>query len=176
MNTFDLVVGLLLVWSLYNGFKKGIVSQVASLFALLLGIFVAIKFSWYTGDLLTEKLDLQTEYLPLISFLVTFIAVVIGIHFVAKVVDKILSAIALGLVNKIFGAVFGLLKAALIVSVIISVLENFDNKYHFIPQDKIEDSILYEPLSEFAPRIFEKLDFRQMKTDLEDSIDMDINV
>ena len=89
-----------------------------------------------------------------------------------------LQGLSLGLVvaSCIFGAIFGILKTALIISVIISVLENFDNKYNFLPKDKIKDSHLYEPLSKLAPTIFEKLDFRQMKSDLEDSIDMDINI
>ena len=44
-NIFDVVVIGLLVWGAFRGFNKGIIASAASLAALLLGVWGAIKFS-----------------------------------------------------------------------------------------------------------------------------------
>ena len=41
----DIIFLILFGWAAYNGFKKGFILQVASLAALFLGIYGAIKFS-----------------------------------------------------------------------------------------------------------------------------------
>ena len=121
----------ILLYAAYKGFSKGIVIQAASLVALILGIYCAIKFSGVTATFLIEKLDLQTQYISLIAFAVTFVGIVILVHLVARIIDKFIKAIALGFVNRAFGGFFAVLKTAFIISIVLVIVNNANKKYNY---------------------------------------------
>jgi len=154
MNYIDIVLGILLVLAAINGFRKGLVVEVASIAALILGIWGAIEFSYITSDFLVEQFDLQTAHLNIISFVLTFVVIVVLVHIVGNVVNKMLEAVMLGFVNKLAGLVFGLLKAALILSVVLVVFNKIDEGVHILPEDTKAESSMYEPIRSFAPMLF----------------------
>ena len=153
MSYLDIILCIPLIWGLYKGFTKGLVIQVASLLALVLGVYGAVLFSGLTQELLEANFQIDNKYLPLIAFVATFVAIVVAVHFLGKVLEKTIDIIALGLFNKIFGAVFGFLKAALILSVLVFVLELIDAQLSVIPQKEKNKSILYGPMGELIPTI-----------------------
>ncbi len=157
MNYFDVVVGIILILAIVRGYRNGLIIEFASLAALVLGVLGAIKFSSITGSWLSQYWS--GSYIGIVSFILTFIGIVILVHLVAKGVDKLVQAIALGMINRMLGAVFSFIKIAFIVSVIMAVFASFDRTFNLIPQETRESSKLYEPLSEFAPRVFPYLKF-----------------
>ena len=120
-------------------------------------------FSDFTSELIIKKFEVSGQYLPVLSFAVTFIVIVIAVHLLAKMLNKLIDAIALGVVNRLLGVLFSLLKTGFIVSIILVLLNKVDSKYNFIPNDTKENSLLYKPLSNFAPMIFPYLNFDKMK-------------
>jgi len=154
---------ILLLWAAYRGYTKGFIVQLATLAALLLGILGAVMFSDFTSGLIIKKFDVSGQYLPMISFAVTFIAIVIGVHLLAKMINKLLEAVALGFVNRLLGVLFSVLKIAFVVSIILVLVNKVDSKYNFIPDETKDNSLLYKPLSNFAPMIFPYLNFDKMK-------------
>ncbi|MBT3747876.1 MAG: CvpA family protein [Bacteroidetes bacterium] len=152
MNWLDLVLGLLIAGGLISGFKNGIIGEIATLAALILGIWGAIKFSWWTGDLLIS-LGINSSYMHIIAFVVTLIIIVVLIQILAKFLNKPLESMALGFVNRIAGMAVGVIKSALIVSVILVVIESIDEESKLIKADVKEKSVLYEPLSNLVPSI-----------------------
>ena len=45
MNYLDIIIAILLIIAIVSGYRKGFIHQLASLAALILGIFLAVKFS-----------------------------------------------------------------------------------------------------------------------------------
>ncbi len=168
MNTIDLVFAILLLWSAYRGYTKGFIVQLATLAALLLGILGAVLFSDITSGIIIKKFDISGQYLPIISFAVTFVVIVIGVHLFAKMLNKLIDAIALGIVNRLLGVLFSVLKIAFIVSIILVLINKADNKYNFIPDETKDNSLLYTPLSNFAPMIFPYLNFDKIREKFEE--------
>lgn len=158
MNYIDIIFAILLVLAAIGGFKNGLVAEIASLAALVLGIWGAIEFSYITSEFLVENFSLKTNHLNIISFIVTFIVIVILVHIVGNVVSKMLDTVMLGFVNKLAGLVFGVLKSALILSVILVVFNKIDEDVHILPQDAKQNSRMYEPIRSFAPSIFPFID------------------
>lgn len=154
MNWIDAIIVIILILAAVRGFINGFVKEVASLLALILGIWGAIKFSSFTAEKLYDYFDLTGKYVGIMAFIITFILIVIAIHFLGMLVDKLMKAIALGFVNRLVGIVSGVLKSVLIMSVIFVVLNAVDSHRHFLPKDKIEKSFLYNPISDIAPAIF----------------------
>ncbi len=154
MNYIDIILGLLLIFSIIGGFKKGLVAEVATLAALILGIWGAIHFSGITTELLIRYFNLQTDYLNIISFIVTFVVIVILVHIVGNVISNMVDTAGLSIVNKLGGMVFGLLRAILVLSILLIVIDKIDNNVQFIPEKTKESSTMYEPIKNVAPSIF----------------------
>jgi len=154
MNYIDIIIIILLAFAMIRGFINGLVKEVASLAALILGIWGAIRFSSFTAEKLYDYFDMSGQYVGIISFLVTFGIIVIIIHFIGLLVDKLMEAVSLGFINKLLGILFGLFKSVLIMSIIFVVLNAIDARRPFLPKEKIEQSMLYSPISDIAPAIF----------------------
>jgi membrane protein required for colicin V production len=154
MNYIDIIIIIALGFAMVRGFINGLVKEVASLAALILGIWGAIRFSSFTAEKLYDYFDLTGKYVGIISFLVTFGIIVVIIHFIGVLVDKLVDAVALGFINRLLGIVFGLFKSVLIMSVVLVVLNAVDVRRPFLPKEKIEQSFLYNPVSDIAPAIF----------------------
>lgn len=154
MNWIDLVIIIILGMAMISGFINGLVREVASLAALILGIWGAIRFSGFTAARLYDFFDMTGQYVGIIAFIITFGVIVVLIHFVGIIADKIVDAVALGFINRLLGIVFGLLKSVLVLSIIFVVLNAIDARRPFLPREKIEESNLYNSISDIAPMIF----------------------
>jgi membrane protein required for colicin V production len=154
MNWIDAAIIVILILSMIMGFINGLVKEVASLAALILGIWGAIKFSGFTAAKLYDYFDMSGQYVGLIAFIITFAMIVVIIHFIGILADKLVTAVSLGFVNRILGIAFGLIKSVLIMSVFFVILNVVDSKRPFLPKDKIQGSIFFNPIADIAPAIF----------------------
>ena len=82
MNWLDIILILLLAGGLISGFRNGIIGEIATLAALILGVWGAIKFSWWTAELLIQW-GITSANMPIISFIVTFVIIVVVIQLLA---------------------------------------------------------------------------------------------
>ncbi len=158
MNYIDIILGLMLIFSVIGGFKNGLITEIASLAALILGIWGAIHFSDITTELIIKYFDLKSDYLNIISFIVTFIVIVILVHIVGNVVNNMFDSGVLGIANKLGGMVFGLVRSILFLSIVLLVFDKIDNDIQIIPEETKAKSRMYEPIRNIAPSIFPFID------------------
>ena len=57
MSVIDIVLGALILFGLIRGLMKGLFVEVASLVALIAGVYGAIHFGNFAGDILQTKVD-----------------------------------------------------------------------------------------------------------------------
>jgi len=157
MNWIDLVIGLLLVYSFYKGFKNGLILELTSLLALVLGIFAAYNYADITAHYLGKWVDWSDAVLMTISFILTFIIIVIIVNLIGKVISKIIGMIALGLVNKIAGGVFGLLKILLLISVIFFMADSIKEYIDLYSYEIVRSSFILEFYEEYILELFPKI-------------------
>lgn len=177
MNTLDIIFCILFLWSIYRGFTKGFIIQLAKLAALLLGILGAIYFSDFTADFITEKFHYSNQYLPVIAFAITFVIIVIVIQLTARYFNKLIEEGTLGTINRILGVLFSIVKMAFIISIVLVLFNKMNNKYNFMSEETKQESYLYKPLSGFAPVIFPYLKFEKIreKIDLKQKKEEQVN-
>jgi membrane protein required for colicin V production len=154
MNIFDIVIAALLIFGFVRGVMKGLFVEVASLVALIAGVYGAIHFSYFIGDFLKESVSWSEEYVSLAAFAGTFIIIIIVIAFLGKILTKLADFASLGVINKILGGVFGALKIGLILSVVFIFFGKINDTIPFIKKKTLEESILYKPVKKVAPTIF----------------------
>jgi len=154
MSFIDIILGLLLGYGLYKGLKNGLFVELASLIALIAGIFGAIHFSYIAGDYLSQNMNWDERYIKIASFVITFVAIVILVNFAGKFLTKIADFAMLGLLNKIAGGLFGTLKVAVILGALLIFLERVNSSVGLVKNETMENSVLYEPVKEIGAFVF----------------------
>ena len=84
LNYFDLIVGVGLLYGAIKGFSRGLVVEVASIVALILGVWGALSFSEQFMELVHPYVSLPEKYGKLIIYFVLFVGIVYGVSWVAK--------------------------------------------------------------------------------------------
>lgn len=157
MSFIDIVLGLLLIYGLFKGIKNGLLVEIASIIALIGGLYGAIHFSYITGDYLATKMDWNERYISLISFIITFFAIVILVISAGKLLTKIAEFAMLGLLNKIAGGIFGTLKVAIILGALLIFFDSVNKSIGFLNEDVKSESLLYTPIKEIGALVFYKV-------------------
>ena len=159
MNYLDILLLLPLLYGAYKGFSRGFVIEVATLLGLILGVYVAIKFSDYTENILRDFLDISSKYLSYIALSVTFLLVVVAIYLLGKMLTKLVDIVSLGLVNKLLGTVLGIAKSFVILCIILLIADALDDKFQFMNKEVKENSLFYNPFLNFAQQMYNTIRF-----------------
>ena len=157
MNVLDIVLGSLLLLGLIRGLMKGLFVEVASIVALVLGVYGAIHFSDFAASFLMERVDWNEQSVNITSFAITFVVIVVVIALAGKALTKLADFASLGILNKLLGGLFGVLKIGLILSIVLIIFNRFNSNLPLIEEHEMEESMLYEPVKSLAPIIFPNL-------------------
>lgn len=158
MTGLDIILCCILGYGVFNGVRKGLFVELASLVSLLLGIYIAIKFSGVVGGFFDGHLPEDPKTAAVVSFIITFIAVVVAITLLAKFMTKIADFSGLGLVNRIMGAVFGLLRTILILSVLLTFFVKINHNNFIAEKKTLDESMFFYPILKVSNIIFPVLE------------------
>tara|TARA_R110002049_G_scaffold114927_1_gene266622 strand:- start:36939 stop:37469 length:531 start_codon:yes stop_codon:yes gene_type:complete len=154
MAVIDIVLGALILFGLVRGFMKGFFVEIASLIALVAGVYGAIHFSNFAADFLSENVEWTERAISITAFAITFVIIVLAIALAGKALTKLADFAALGIINKLLGAFFGGLKITLVLSVLLIVFDRMNSKIPFASDEDLEDSVFYKPVKSLVPMIF----------------------
>ena len=154
MSIIDIVLGVLLLFGLVRGLMKGLFVELASLVALVLGVWGAIHFSFYAAEFIQARTEWGEKTINITAFGMTFVVIVLVISLAGKALTKLADFASLGILNRLLGAIFGALKVGLILSVLLGLFEKLNNTLPFLEDEQIEESVLYKPIKSLAPTLF----------------------
>lgn len=158
MSFFDIIVAALLAFSLYKGIKNGLFVEVASFVSLLLGIYLAIKFSSLMTGMISKHVSWNPTNIQITAFILTFILVVIGVYFLAKILTGIADFAMLGWMNKLGGGFFRVLKTILILSIFIALFEKINFNNTFAKKETLDSYIFYNPVKKVAAFVYPSIE------------------
>lgn len=170
INYIDLLLAIPLIYGFIKGLRRGLVFEVASVVALILGLWGAIHFSSITSTLLSENLGWNFEYLNIVSLIITFVAIVIVVHFVARFIDKVVNMVALEFINKGLGGIFGVLKITLILGIVIYLFNLVELNLGFISTKALDESVLYNGILNLTDKVLPMIHFDSVKDPAQDII------
>jgi membrane protein required for colicin V production len=173
MSVLDIILGALILFGLVRGFMKGLFVEIASIIALIAGVYGAIHFSNFAAEFLESKVDWNEKTMNIVAFAVTFIIIVLAIALAGKALTKLADFAALGIINKLAGGVFGALKIALILSVVLIIFDRMNSTIPFANEKDLEASVLYIPVKSLAPSIFPYI-LEPKKEDDENAMDKEV--
>ena len=168
MHFLDIVLGALLLYALFKGLKNGLFIEMASLISLVLGIYMAIKFSSVIKALLVHHVSWSPKYIVIIAFGLTFIGVVLAVHLLAKGLTGIMDFAFLGIFNKVAGGAFSVLKTILILSIFLNLFEKINFNNTFAKKQTLDNSLFFRNIQKTAGFIYPSIekwytDFKEPK-------------
>lgn len=146
MVFIDILVLIALCWFGFKGFKNGLIYELASILALILGCWIAYHFSDLVATLVTG-----TKLIKPVAFILTFAIVVFLIHMVGRLVEKIIKLVIPDVINNIFGLLFGVCKVLAVTSVILFIIQDIDKKEILLTKEAKEKSIAYQYAEPIIP-------------------------
>jgi membrane protein required for colicin V production len=150
----DLILGALLAFGFYRGWKNGVLVEIASVLALIAAFYGSIHFSYIAAEYLAEKLDWNETFIKIAAFGGTFLVILFGVNLLGKLLSKVADFALLGLLNRIAGGVFGIVKVAIILGAFLSFLERANQPLDLIAPEFFEHSVLYGPIKESGALVF----------------------
>ena len=146
MNLFDWILLVPLLYGFYSGFTKGLILELFSLIALILGVYGALYFSSFTFALIADYVEIYSVYLNLVSYGLTFLAIVIAVSLIGRLLTLFVKMVALGFINRMMGALFGVIKVLLMLSVVILVFDGLNKQFGLVKEETLNNSLLYTPI------------------------------
>lgn len=132
MNYFDIVILVIVLIAGIRGLKHGLIYELASVVALILGVFLGFKYHSLVSLYFNQHVfDIQSPAInATIGFIIIFIAVQIIILVIAYLVGRVVSLSIFGVFNSILGYIFSVVKSFIFLSFVIygiSKIGFFDN-------------------------------------------------
>nr|WP_315145166.1 CvpA family protein [uncultured Flavobacterium sp.] len=158
MSILDIFLGVLLALSIFQGIKNGLFVELASLVSLILGIYVAIKFSFLAKIMLSGLVHWNPKTIQIVAFLITFLVVVVAISLIAKFLTSVADFAQLGVINKLGGGFFRLLKTILILSIFLNLFEKINFNNTFARKETLDKSLFYRPIQKTAGFIYPSIE------------------
>ena len=118
MNPFDILIVVILGYSLVRGLFRGLVKEISSIIGVFGGFYAAYTYYTVLARYLSGLIH-DAAYLNILSFLIIFCCVLIVVSILGVIIKYLLNIAFLGWVDRIGGFVFGITKAVLIVCVLL---------------------------------------------------------
>ena len=160
ISTPDILFSLILLFFTINGFRKGLISEIARLSALFIGCFVASKYHENLIPII-EEYFINEKIIQIISFLILFFLTIVIINILSSTIQKLFEFIYLGWLNRLLGSLIGFIKGLIIISIIIFCMD-------VLPQETInqikDESSVYKVGSNIKEIIFSGINYDMQKT------------
>ncbi|MCX6136875.1 MAG: CvpA family protein [Ignavibacteriales bacterium] len=150
MNNYD--VGILMAFAVFGffGWRNGLIKKVIAIVCLIGGLILAVKYAVALSAALVTSLNVPVA----IATGAAFLAIIVTIMMVQSILYSIfIKRMVEGIWNHIGGMIIGVFEGAIFISAILIFLSLSLQT----PSQQVRDeSILYKPLKNFAPQMFDR--------------------
>ena len=145
----DVIFLIIAGWGFYQGYSRGIIKTVFTVFSIVFGLMVAFKFSPAATRFIETAFHSNSPLNFVAGFLLSFVLTMIIIRMAAQFFEKALQAANINIINKFFG---GVLLGSL-YTLIYSLLLWFGDQSHIVTPENSNGSLTYQHLKIFPSKM-----------------------
>ena len=140
----DLFIIVVILWSLYNGWRAGFIREALSSTGLLVGLLGASFVYSTLGDALVIATGNQVNMVTnIIAFFLLWIIIPLVLGFAATLLTKMLGKLHLGSINSASGAALSFIKYLCLLSCILTAMYSLG----ILNEERVQKSVCYPPVS-----------------------------
>jgi len=148
MNYLDIIIIIPALWFGYKGFTHGLIRELVSLVALVLGIYAAFAFTDLVAKWICNPTIPKEVY-----FAITFLGVLITMFILGKFVERVIKLVIPEFVNHLLGGLFGAAKVLVIFSAVFYFIHSVDSKDAILTKQAVEKSFIYKYIEPIVPKL-----------------------
>lgn len=150
----DIILAVPLIWAIWAGFRNGIVVQLGGIAGLLVGVWLAFRYGGRVGAMLNIDPDLDT----IIGFIIILVATVLAVAIISRLLRGVFRFAGIAVLDRFGGAILSLFKVGLILGLLLYAFDYLNRTQDWVESDKLEESLLYKPLTGVADFAFPYID------------------
>ncbi len=150
MNWLDIVIIVLLLFAVWQGWRQGVITQILGLAALALGIFLA----WRFGGAIGSWLGMDSTTARVAGFAIVLVVVIVGVVLLGRVTRGLVRITGLGVFDNLLGVLFSALKMALFVGLLMMITDAFGPDVTIISADIRDGSVMYRVVDGICDVVF----------------------
>jgi membrane protein required for colicin V production len=139
MNWLDVVIVILLIFAVWEGWRQGVITQILGLAAVVSGIFLA----WRFGHAIGSWLGMEGTAAAIAGFAIVLVVVVVAVVLVGRLTRGLFRIVGLGMFDNVLGVIFSALKMSVIVGLVMLLVEIADPEGRVVPESVKERSAMY---------------------------------
>jgi membrane protein required for colicin V production len=151
MNWLDIVIILLLLTALWQGWRQGVITQILGLAALALGIWLAWRWGGAIGGWLGIE---QGATARVVGFIIVLVVVIVAVVLLGRLTRGLFRIVGLGVFDNLLGAAFSALKMALFIGLVIMVIGYFDPGSRLISEGTRGGSVMFRAVDGVCDAVF----------------------
>ncbi|MBR5043552.1 MAG: CvpA family protein [Bacteroidales bacterium] len=157
MATFDIILLALFIPGIILGLAKGIITQIVSLLAVVVGAILASRYSPDLTQIAMLQFGTEEPVTHVVCFIVIFLASALIVALIGHLITKLIKVATLGWLNRLLGGLFAIFTTALVIGLLISVFEGLNANWNIVDPEKFADLKVYPILRDFAAGIVPQL-------------------
>jgi len=157
MNWFDILISILLLIALVNGYRKGLIMQLVGLATIVLAAIFGGRLAESIFPEIIGMINLSPEAAKVLSFIIAFVLIAIVLSIVGRLLQKFIDVVLLSFFNRLLGAVIAVGTMMLFLSIILNLVLMLDKKEVVIKKEIREESCFFERVEAVVPAIIPHL-------------------
>ncbi len=150
MNIIDIILGLILIFAIYNGGREGVIMQLSTFIGIVLAIFLGRTFALTVGQ---DILHIAPEYAYMGGFIIIFFAAILAVAVAARLLSKVLSFVGLGFINRFLGVVLSLITTSVILSFACVLFMWINGEGTIVDAATLKSSHLFYPIMSISEHV-----------------------
>ena len=142
MVALDIILLIILALSVFEGFKKGVVAQLGGLVGIVIGIWLAFRYS----DTVGGWLRIDPEIAGYVAFVLIILVAILVIGVIGWGMGKVVNLVGLGVLNRLGGVLLSLVKSVLILGILLMAFTAINRYTHIVNASQFSRSFLYTPI------------------------------
>ena len=158
MKWFDLIIGILLLFALFKGYRKGLIMQLVGLATIILSAIFGGQLAKIILPELNKWAHLSPEVSRVISFVIAFVAIALVLALIGRLIQRFIDAVSLSFFNKLLGGVIAVATMMLFLSILLNLVLMLDKKDSIFTKEIKKESFFYRRVESVVPAIVPYLD------------------
>ncbi|MCM1517544.1 MAG: CvpA family protein [Pseudoflavonifractor sp.] len=161
MSFIDIVILIVFAGAVIVGLRKGMIAQLGSLAAVILGI-VACRL--WGGDAariaaslipeLTTDSETSGYAASVVGNVTLFVIVYLSVKLLASLVRNVTHALMLGVIDRVLGVLFCLFKWFLVLSIVLNLWDALFPSSGLLSSSRLGDGLAMRTVLNLAPKVF----------------------
>lgn len=149
MNGLDIFFAVILLWALFNGWRKGLVKQLFSLAGVVIGIWITAKYGAYVGAWIPG----DEAYTTPAGYLLLLLVSMIGLGLLGRAVSGLFSLAGFGTLDVVLGVLLSVVKWSVLLGVVCYGFVKLDPEGVVLDRKYRDASRVFTPLSRIPVRV-----------------------